>query len=62
MLIVMSEQANTNGGLLLAASPTAKRVLGITNVMRKRVVPMTLGDNYCPNTDESLYSRKSENK
>ena len=43
MLIVMSEQANTNGGLVLAASPTAKRVLGITNVMRKRDVPMTRG-------------------
>lgn len=39
ILVVMSEQANTNGGLVLAASPTAKKQLGITNVMRQRDLP-----------------------
>lgn len=43
ILVVMSEQANTNGGLVLAASPMAKKYLGISNVMRKRDVPMTKG-------------------
>jgi DNA polymerase V len=39
LLVVMSTQANTNGGLVLAASPMAKKVLGIKNVMRQRDVP-----------------------
>jgi DNA polymerase V len=39
MLVVMSMQANTNGGLVLAASPRAKKVLGIKNVMRQRDLP-----------------------
>ncbi|WP_349535073.1 Y-family DNA polymerase [Leuconostoc citreum] len=39
ILVVMSEAANTNGGLVLAASPSAKRILGITNVMRQRELP-----------------------
>ncbi|WP_349584168.1 Y-family DNA polymerase [Leuconostoc citreum] len=39
MLVVMSEAANTNGGLVLAASPSAKKKLGITNVMRQRDLP-----------------------
>ncbi|WP_349533728.1 Y-family DNA polymerase [Leuconostoc citreum] len=39
MLVVMSEQANTNGGLVLAASPMAKKKLGVTNVMRQRDLP-----------------------
>ncbi len=30
ILMVMSEQANTNGGLVLAASPMAKKELGIS--------------------------------
>ena len=38
-LVVMSEQANTNVGLVLAASPTAKKDLGISNVMRQRDLP-----------------------
>lgn len=38
-LVVMSEAKNTNGGLVLAASPQAKKVLGISNVMRKRDLP-----------------------
>lgn len=43
VLVVMSEQANTNGGLVLAASPMAKKYLGISNVMRKRDVPLVKG-------------------
>lgn len=39
ILVVMSEAANTNGGLVLAASPSAKKKLGITNVMRQRDLP-----------------------
>lgn len=38
-LVVMSEQANTNGGLVLAASPKAKSDLGVVNVMRQRDLP-----------------------
>jgi len=39
ILVVMSQQENTNGGLVLAASPRAKKELGIKNVMRQRDVP-----------------------
>ncbi|CAM3112746.1 Y-family DNA polymerase [Leuconostoc rapi] len=39
ILVVMSEQANTNGGLVLAASPMAKKKLGASNVMRQRDLP-----------------------
>lgn len=39
LLVVMSEQENTNGGLVLAASPMAKKLLGISNVTRQRDVP-----------------------
>ncbi|MHC3983235.1 hypothetical protein WDV13_06030 [Weissella cibaria] len=35
----MSQQENTNGGLVLAASPRAKKELGVKNVMRQRDVP-----------------------
>ncbi|MFC5976222.1 excinuclease ABC subunit A, partial [Carnobacterium antarcticum] len=35
MLVVMSNAENA-GGLVLAASPLAKKVLGISNVTRKR--------------------------
>lgn len=38
MLVVMSHAENT-GGLVLASSPKAKEVLGITNVTRKYDVP-----------------------
>ncbi|GAK31580.1 possible DNA-directed DNA polymerase [Weissella oryzae SG25] len=38
-LVVMSRQENTNGGLVLAASPRAKKELGVKNVMRQRDVP-----------------------
>ncbi|MTD42191.1 excinuclease ABC subunit A [Erwinia sp. CPCC 100877] len=38
MLVVMSHAENT-GGLVLASSPKAKEVLGITNVTRKYEVP-----------------------
>ncbi|GEP73767.1 hypothetical protein WTH01_00140 [Weissella thailandensis] len=40
LLIVMSQQENTNGGLVLAASPRAKKELGVKNVMRQRDVPV----------------------
>lgn len=39
ILVVMSMQENTNGGLVLAASPMAKKLLGITNVMCQRDLP-----------------------
>lgn len=39
LLVVMSQQENTNGGLVLASSPRAKKELGISNVMRRRDVP-----------------------
>lgn len=39
LLVVMSQQANTNGGLVLAASPRAKSELGVKNVMRQRELP-----------------------
>lgn len=39
MLVVMSTADNTGSGLVLAASPMAKKVLGISNVMRARDVP-----------------------
>lgn len=39
-LVVMSEQANTNGGLILATSPVAKREYGLkANVSRQRDLP-----------------------
>ena len=43
ILVVMSEQENTNGGLVLAASPMAKKKLGVSNVMRQRDVPQDKG-------------------
>lgn len=39
ILVVMSEAQNTNGGLVLAASPQAKKIFGISNVTRRRDVP-----------------------
>ncbi|WP_225047050.1 Y-family DNA polymerase [Lacticaseibacillus kribbianus] len=39
-LVVMSEQENTNGGLILATSPTAKKRYGLqANVSRQRDLP-----------------------
>ncbi|WP_283679182.1 Y-family DNA polymerase [Lentilactobacillus sp. Marseille-Q4993] len=39
-LVVMSEQANTNGGLILATSPMAKKLFGLkANVSRQRNLP-----------------------
>ena len=38
-LVVMSEAENTNGGLVLASSPTAKKLYGISNVNRQRDLP-----------------------
>jgi len=39
VLVVMSEADNTNGGLILASSPRAKEIFGITNVSRCRDLP-----------------------
>ncbi|WP_412989213.1 Y-family DNA polymerase [Pediococcus siamensis] len=39
VIVVMSEAENTNGGLILAASPTAKRLFGLSNVSRCRDLP-----------------------
>lgn len=39
VLVVMSTAKNTNGGLVLAASPMAKKKYGIKNVMRQRELP-----------------------
>lgn len=39
MLVVMSTQDERSDGLVLAASPLAKKVLGITNVTRRSAVP-----------------------
>ncbi|GAK47629.1 possible DNA-directed DNA polymerase [Secundilactobacillus oryzae JCM 18671] len=38
-LVVMSEAANTNGGLILATSPMAKKLFHVSNVSRVRDVP-----------------------
>ena len=38
-LVVMSEAANTGGGLVMAASPMAKKLFHISNVNRKRDIP-----------------------
>lgn len=38
-LVVMSEAANTGGGLVMASSPMAKQLFHITNVNRKRDIP-----------------------
>ncbi|MCF6515887.1 excinuclease ABC subunit A [Lactobacillus sp. S2-2] len=39
VLVVLSEAENTNGGLILAASPQAKKKYGISNVSRQRDLP-----------------------
>lgn len=38
-LVVMSEASNTGGGLIMAASPMAKKLFHISNVSRKRDLP-----------------------
>lgn len=39
-LVVMSEQVNTNGGLILATSPKAKKEFGLqANISRQRDLP-----------------------
>ena len=62
ILVVMSEQENTNGGLVLAASPMAKKKLGVSNVMRQRDVPQDKKPNHCATSNEPVYQRKPENK
>src|SRR5699024_7900409 len=39
MLVVMSQADNTGNGLILASSPMAKKVLGISNVTRANNLP-----------------------
>lgn len=39
LLVVMSHQENLKGGLVLASSPMAKKILGISNVTRQKDVP-----------------------
>lgn len=39
ILVVMSTTKNTNGVLVLTASPMEKKIFGISNVMRTRDVP-----------------------
>lgn len=39
ILVVMSQQANTGGGLVLASSPRAKELFGISNVTRQYDLP-----------------------
>lgn len=39
ILVVMSEQENTNGGLILATSPNAKKIFHISNVDRRYDLP-----------------------
>ncbi|WP_446002348.1 Y-family DNA polymerase [Weissella viridescens] len=39
LLVVMSQADNTNGGLVLASSPMAKKTFGISNVTRHRDLP-----------------------
>ena len=39
-LVVMSEAENTNGGLVLASSPMAKKLYDISNVNRQRDLPI----------------------
>ena len=45
-LVVMSEAENTNSGLVLASSPMAKKLYGISNVNRQRdlCLPRIAGD------------------
>lgn len=38
-LVVMSEAANTGGGLVMASSPMAKQLFHISNINRKRDIP-----------------------
>ncbi|GAP04970.1 UV-damage repair protein [Fructobacillus tropaeoli] len=57
-LVVLSEQRNTNGGLVLAASPMAKKHLGISNVTRKRDLPNT-SSLFMVNPRMNLYIEKN---
>lgn len=60
-LVVMSTQKNTNGGLVLAASPQAKKQYGIKNVMRQRELPSKkeAPDLIYVNPRMNLYIKKS---
>lgn len=54
-LVVMSEAANTGGGLILASSPMAKKLFHISNVNRKRDIPNDGRLIVVPPTDEPLH-------
>ncbi len=58
-LVVMSEQENTNGGLILATSPVAKRKFGLqSNVSRQRDLPQD-NDLYVVPPRMNLYIKKN---
>lgn len=56
MLVVMSNAENA-GGLVLSASPMAKKVLGVSNVTRKNQVPAH-SDLYVVPPRMNLYMKK----
>ncbi len=56
MLVVMSNAENA-GGLVLSASPMAKKVLGVSNVTRKNQVPAH-PDLYVVPPRMNLYMKK----
>lgn len=60
-LCVVSSQPNTNGGLVLAASPLAKKKYGLNNVMRMRNVPNKANapDLICVEPHMNLYVSKA---
>lgn len=58
MLVVMSHSDNTGNGLVLAASPKAKSVLGISNVTRNDNLP-THPDLYKASPRMSFYIKEN---
>ena len=58
MLVVMSNAENA-GGLVLSASPIAKKVLGVSNVTRKNQVPAH-PDLYVVPPRMNLYMKKNQ--
>lgn len=58
-LVVMSETANTGSGLALAASPQAKKLFGIKNVSRQRLMPKVSPDLLLVPPRMNLYIKKN---
>ena len=60
-LCVISRQPNTNGGLILASSPLAKKKYGLKNVMRMRQLPKKTEtpDLYRVDPHMNLYIKKA---